>query len=125
MVNLDESIEKEIGAGCLYAAKIQESNYAQISPESQVLQSGPSGGFGGGLGSEKPASALGSGLGEDLDGGLGSEKPASPLGSGIGGGLGGGLGSSNPDPQFDDYINWNDFLNPNDGYPWDHYDHLQ
>ena len=104
-----------IGAGCLYA----------ISPESQVLQSGPSGGLGGGLGSEKPASALGSGLGEGLGGGLGSEKPASALGSGLGGGLGGGLGSSNPDPQFDDYINWNDFLNPNDGYPWDHHDPLQ
>lgn len=114
-----------IGAGCLYAAKIHEPNPTQISPEPQVLQSGLGGGLGGSLGSEKPASALSSELGEGLDGSLGGEKPASPLGSGLGGGLGGGLGSSNPDPQFDDYINWNDFLNPNDGNPWNHYDPLQ
>ena len=93
-----------IGAGCLYAAKIHESNPTQISPESQVLQSGPSGG---------------------LDSGLGTGNPAINLGSGLGSALGLGLGSSNSDPQFDNYINWNDFLNPNDGNPWDHYEPLQ
>lgn len=63
-----------IGAGCLYAAKIDEPNPTQISPESQVLQSGPSGGLDGGLGTGNPVINLGSGLGSALGVGLGRDR---------------------------------------------------
>ncbi len=103
-----------IGVGCLYAASIhQPSSPTQASPESQALQSGLGGGLGGGLGSEKPASALGSGLGGGLGGGLGSEKPASTLGSSI------------SEPSFDDYINFDEILNPSGWNIWNDPDPLQ
>ena len=109
-----------IGASCLYAAQIHDSsNPTRAISESQVLQGGLDGGLGGGLGSEKPASALGNGLGGGLGGGLGSENPASPLGNGLGGGLGGGLGSTLEEPSLDDYINFDEILNPGGKNPWD------
>ena len=77
-----------ISISCLNAANLNNgTDDIQSNDMPKTLQGTLGGGPQGGLGSEKPASALGSTLGGGSPSqGLGSFKPASPLGSTLGGG---------------------------------------